>query len=491
MVITTTDIHTFLGGGDKLYNIITNYNYHNSENDLNNLIISNNSFVKAGVTNENILIVNTYNELIEVVNNCHLTNRTIRVVASSCSWNSTRICKENGVCVKLGDEFKFINYDKNTKLVKVGSASLIYDLHTYLENIDRELIVKGGCINSYSAQEVGGILANSVHDTQPYCCDEGVYSVDVLAYDEDIKKYIIKTYNNNTDGFRATIGANGLSGIIVSATLFTYELKGYISNYTYKFNDSLINVYKNFISNFKKCLNKEYYSTQSTYTSGIEVIEIDTTTNNLDGILKIPKNWGNETDAIIESIKINMVKSYVNAVYIVLLKNVLFTNVYYEKTTFARCSAGWEGTNTTYNHHIETGIFFPLNRKEIGYELIKELTKNTYLIKNIIIILRIVPSSFNTFIAPTSTNCKENISFISFDFSHDDTKINSILLNIINKIISKYPNIVRIHTGKLTNLSGLEYKNTHTPLLFNKANYIFKQNDPKKIFRSKNKIHDF
>ena len=71
--------------------IFSGQTYHNSDADLAHCK-KNGTFEIAGKTDYPLTIVNTCDQIIQLCQRCHESNTTIRVVASSWSWNTTRIC---------------------------------------------------------------------------------------------------------------------------------------------------------------------------------------------------------------------------------------------------------------------------------------------------------------------------------------------------------------------------------------------------------------
>ena len=475
--------------------ILSIYSRVNNFNRIPNLKkIVNSQFDRAGgnilIDDNDIININNKSDLITLVNNAVNLNYTVRIIGSKWSWNTLRYSKKGYNIQLSGNEFNFINYDKKTNLVEVGSAAKIYDVHNVIESNNREIRIKGGCLSAYTSQTMAGIIANNVHDIQPYSLDKHIKSIKVLAFNNHNKKYEIQNFEYNSDEFNSTIGSAGLTGIIISALIYTYPMEGYYSIKTTNILKHANESYNDFIKNVKKTINTDLFATQSNWQYMVDNISLAYKTSDITNIqnlsssngrgIKDAKAYKRQTmlfGGLIQRRKMNSFLEY-------LFKRKYTTNV----VTFSRHSSG--PGFVEYSHHIETEIIFPLNKSFIGNELIEELKKNSTIYKNIVLILRPVPSSFTTFISPYSTTDKTNKIFITFDIKFDNATFKEPILKIIDNLCKKYTGFIRIHTGKSTNITSLMYKNSFERESYNKAINVINKLDPNKVFRSMHTIHN-
>lgn len=200
----------------------------------------------------NVFVVNTREELLEKVKWCMKTGISLRVKASGWSCNkfldpnATKSDSNNllGAQIILAGDFDgVIKVDEHT--VTAGAATQREPIYSALDAINSQLMSSGECFTANESQQVGGLIANAVHDTmQESFSPETVKSIEALVFDEK-RNPIIRFFNAHDDGddFFAFFGGMGMTGIIVSATLYHcpkkhYHYRPYLPGSNYDDDDS-------------------------------------------------------------------------------------------------------------------------------------------------------------------------------------------------------------------------------------------------------------
>jgi len=412
-------------------------------------------------------------------------SQPVRCVGSGWSWNGLRSAGRTGLTIRLsGEDFTEIQKDRSG-LYWVGAGARIYDVHMQMERTGRELSLKGGCINSYSSQTIGGVLANSVHDTQ-FLHRESIAAVTVATTDIN-GKFRVDTWESGSPEYKATIGAYGRSGIVIRAKLHTYPQRGYMSEIFRSKSTDLDQLGSDFICDLERGKNGLLFGMRYTIV-GSEVAKEYTTLHEIP-VEFMPTSWGTRWDGRIEWLVckiMNLItwssRSYVNAANLVSwYRRVKSGGI--ERTraqTYAMSSAGPAGTHVSFVPHAEGGVFFPV---EYGPSFLSILREYPYLIGASILIWRVVPQDEHSFLGPTSSSTNQGLWW-SADFAFEalDERARTEFILLSERLMKKYPQKVRWHTGKVLSTLALDPHLTHESVMFTKAEAIYKRCDPSSRF---------
>jgi len=184
--------------------------------------------------------INSRKELIDKADECRSKGVPLRVLASGWSCNrfidptpkATGCSKNVGVNIKLCGELAEVLVHKLTKTTVTAMAGAMRGpIYEVLNNLKppRQLDASGECYTEEASQQVGGLIANGVHDTmQRAFTPETVPELEALVFENG--KAVIKTFTAaDGDDFYAFFGGMGMTGIIVSATISTVEKTYYQS----------------------------------------------------------------------------------------------------------------------------------------------------------------------------------------------------------------------------------------------------------------------
>ena len=184
----------------------------------------------------NVFVAHTCDELLQKVKWCMKHGVSLRVKASG--WSCNRFLdpsksddddQEVGVQIVLAGEFDGVmKVDDPVGTITAGAATQRAPIYAVLDKSGRQLMCSGECFTATSSQEVGGLIANAVHDTmQESFSPETVQSLEALVFDEN-KNPVIRSFSSaDGDDYFAFFGGMGMTGIIVSATMFCIDKKYY------------------------------------------------------------------------------------------------------------------------------------------------------------------------------------------------------------------------------------------------------------------------
>jgi len=185
--------------------------------------------------NANVFTATTRCELKEQVEWCKKNGVSLRVKASG--WSCNRFLDPSksddddqiGVQIILTGEFdQVMRVDDPAMTVTTGAATQRQTIYTELDKSGRQLMCSGECFTFNQSQEVGGLIANAVHDTmQESFSPETVHSLEALVFDEDRNIFFKSFSSSDGDDYFAFFGGMGMTGIIVSATLKCIDKKYY------------------------------------------------------------------------------------------------------------------------------------------------------------------------------------------------------------------------------------------------------------------------
>lgn len=188
----------------------------------------------------NVFVVNTRKELLDKVTWCKQNGLSLRVKASGWSCNKlldpTTTVEEGkqkddqvGVQIILAGEFDGnIKIGDQQETVTAGAATQREPIYSELDKIGRQLMCSGECFTATVSQEIGGLIANAVHDTmQESFSPETVQSLEALVFDEKGNPCIRSFSSSDGDDYFAFFGGMGMTGIIVTATLKCIPKKYY------------------------------------------------------------------------------------------------------------------------------------------------------------------------------------------------------------------------------------------------------------------------
>lgn len=105
--------------------------------------------------------------------------------------------------------------------VHAGAAAQRQAVYTVLNDVNRELLASGECFLNSESQQVGGLIANAVHDTmQRAFTGETVLKVRAVVFKDD--RAVVRDFDaSDSDAFFSFFGGVGMTGIIVGAWLVT------------------------------------------------------------------------------------------------------------------------------------------------------------------------------------------------------------------------------------------------------------------------------
>jgi len=168
--------------------------------------------------------VHTRCELKKVANEAKLKGVPLRVLASG--WSCNRFIDPTqedkaglGINIELCGELCGV-VEMTDTTVTAMAGTMRGPIYEVLDKADRQLEASGECYTEKVSQQVGGLLANGVHDTmQRAFTPETVPSLEALVFENG--HAVIKTFTAaDCDDFYSFFGGMGMTGIIVSATLW-------------------------------------------------------------------------------------------------------------------------------------------------------------------------------------------------------------------------------------------------------------------------------
>jgi hypothetical protein len=178
-----------------------------------------------------VFVAKTRGELLKKVSQCVERGVALRVKASGWSCNEFIEPSQDGqvgVNIKLqGDFIGILQLDQPEGTITAGAGTQRQAIYSKLDESNRQLIASGECFTNDLSQEVGGLLANAVHDTmQQAFSPETVHSLEALVFENGVPVY--KKFSAvDGDAYFAFFGGMGMTGIIVSATLHCCSKKYY------------------------------------------------------------------------------------------------------------------------------------------------------------------------------------------------------------------------------------------------------------------------
>ena len=199
-----------------------------------------------------VKVVNTCMELLEIVDLCKSNKLSLRVKASGWSCNkfldpskSDNQHQNVGMQIILGEEFKTVlNVDDSSQTITAGAATQRQAIYAKLNEKECQLRCSGECFTTAESQEIGGLIANAVHDTmQESFSPETVHSLKAVVFGDNGKATVRSFSKADKDDFFAFFGGMGMTGIIVSATLKFipkkyYQYRPYLPGKTYDDDES-------------------------------------------------------------------------------------------------------------------------------------------------------------------------------------------------------------------------------------------------------------
>jgi hypothetical protein len=178
-----------------------------------------------------VFVAKTREALLKKVSQCVEKGVTLRVKASGWSCNEFIEPSQDGqvgVNVMLqGDFIGVLQLDQPEGTITAGAGTQRQGIYSKLDESRRQLVASGECFTNDSSQEVGGLIANAVHDTmQRAFSPETVHSLEALVFENGVP--VIKKFSAlDGDAYFAFFGGMGMTGIIVSATLHCCPKKYY------------------------------------------------------------------------------------------------------------------------------------------------------------------------------------------------------------------------------------------------------------------------
>lgn len=112
--------------------------------------------------------------------------------------------------------------------ISAGAATQRQKIYTKLDKSGCQLMCAGKCFIFAKSQEVGGLIANAVHDTMRRSFSpETVHSLEALVFDKDQSIFFKSFSLANGDDYFAFFGGMEMTGIIVNTTLKCINKKYY------------------------------------------------------------------------------------------------------------------------------------------------------------------------------------------------------------------------------------------------------------------------